>query len=48
MRNFFRLDYLIIYIRIYIGEKLFVCDICGRRFVRFDERRRYMKIYLRE
>jgi hypothetical protein len=30
------------------GEKPFACDCCGRRFARSDERRRHMKIHLRE
>ena len=30
------------------GEKPFACDVCGRRFARSDERRRHMKIHLKE
>ena len=32
----------------YLGEKPFACEVCGRRFARSDERRRHMKIHLRE
>lgn len=43
----FRIYYWREYERIYIGEKLFVCSICGKKFNSNGSCKKYEKIYFR-
>jgi hypothetical protein len=37
----------IIFYDIFLGEKPFTCDACGRKFARSDEKKRHAKVHVK-